>query len=294
MPVYLDIPGYAPQLPTSPLLAGLSAGPLALIEFAHPNNPIPAGVPANGAVIPDLAASLTAATLGQAPGDLTVASTVGGSSVKVKMERSSKGGIHTINSRTQQTSPYELWDIALDAARLAFLNAHNDHDIYVSAWWRETRAPAAGYAEALHPAGIRRSGNVSDAANRWVSVGAFNTAPNLTPPVGNARRAGGASMVSGGSGSAALFVADAATEAYGLPTPFVVNAPLVRSTTAQSSQVNKTPSVLLYRVYVEDLTVSGRTADAVAAIDLAEFQEMVLTSGGRYYGDTWTDPATFG
>lgn len=53
---------------------------------------------------------------------------------------------------------------------------------------------------------------------------------------------------------------------------------------------NKSPSVALYRIYVEDLTLSGRTYAQVKAIDDAEFNK-AFGVGGRFYGDTWSDPA---
>jgi hypothetical protein len=39
-------------------------------------------------------------------------------------------------------------------------------------------------------------------------------------------------------------------------------------------------------------TVSGRTYEQVAAIDQALYTKEVLTAGGRYYGDTYTNPTT--
>lgn len=50
------------------------------------------------------------------------------------------------------------------------------------------------------------------------------------------------------------------------------------------------PHMAAYRVYVEDLTVSGRTASAVDTIDAAEYTTHVTTSGGRYYADTFPTP----
>ena len=54
---------------------------------------------------------------------------------------------------------------------------------------------------------------------------------------------------------------------------------------------NASPSYILYRVYVEDLSLSGRTFDEVRAIDEAEHAK-AFAVGGRFYGDTWNDPAT--
>jgi len=64
-------------------------------------------------------------------------------------------------------------------------------------------------------------------------------------------------------------------------------APFAGDTVA-SGQV----SGVIYRAYMEDLQVSGRSYAAVDAIDFEQFTKHVLTAGGRYYGDTYTDPAT--
>lgn len=55
--------------------------------------------------------------------------------------------------------------------------------------------------------------------------------------------------------------------------------------------LNESPSYALYRIYVEDLKLSGRTFAEVKAIDDAEF-EKAFAVGGRFYGDTWSDPVS--
>ncbi|RQS00227.1 hypothetical protein DIE02_27720 [Burkholderia sp. Bp8991] len=50
-------------------------------------------------------------------------------------------------------------------------------------------------------------------------------------------------------------------------------------------------SAILYRVFLEDLTVSGRTFAAVSALDQSLYNA-AFTSGGRYNGDTYTSPST--
>jgi hypothetical protein len=47
---------------------------------------------------------------------------------------------------------------------------------------------------------------------------------------------------------------------------------------------------VLYRAYIEDLTVSGRTYAQVQALDYALWQA-AFAPGGRYAGDTFTPPA---
>lgn len=58
-----------------------------------------------------------------------------------------------------------------------------------------------------------------------------------------------------------------------------------------SQALNSSPSYVLYRIYIEDLSLSGRTFEQVKAIDDAEFAK-AFAVGGRFYGDTWSDPAT--
>lgn len=51
------------------------------------------------------------------------------------------------------------------------------------------------------------------------------------------------------------------------------------------------PSWILYRIYIEDLSLSGRTYEQVKAIDDAEFAK-AFAAGGKFFDDTWNDPAT--
>lgn len=58
-----------------------------------------------------------------------------------------------------------------------------------------------------------------------------------------------------------------------------------------SGYKNNAPSFVFYRTYLEDLTLSGRTYAQVSAADLALYNA-AFGAGGRYAGDTFTDPAT--
>ncbi len=55
--------------------------------------------------------------------------------------------------------------------------------------------------------------------------------------------------------------------------------------------INAGPSFIVYRIYIEDLKLSGRTFAEVKAIDDAEHAK-AFAAGGRFYGDTWSNPAT--
>lgn len=58
-----------------------------------------------------------------------------------------------------------------------------------------------------------------------------------------------------------------------------------------SQALNSSPSYVLYRVYIEDLSLSGRTYEQVKSIDDAEHAK-AFGIGGRFHGDTWSNPAT--
>lgn len=60
---------------------------------------------------------------------------------------------------------------------------------------------------------------------------------------------------------------------------------------SRSQTLNAIQSLIVYRIYIEDLKASGRTYEQVKAIDDAEFAK-AFDVGGRFYGDTWSDPAT--
>ena len=51
------------------------------------------------------------------------------------------------------------------------------------------------------------------------------------------------------------------------------------------------PSYILYRLYIEDLTVSGRTFEEVADIE-SSIAKARFSEGGLYFNDTFTDPST--
>ena len=54
---------------------------------------------------------------------------------------------------------------------------------------------------------------------------------------------------------------------------------------------NGCPSFAVYRIYIEDLSKSGRTYEEVRDIDIAEHTK-AFGVGGRFYNDTWSNPAS--
>ncbi|WP_188043656.1 hypothetical protein [Changpingibacter yushuensis] len=283
-----------PVLPTQ--------GALLLIDPTHPVlGAWEAGVPASGGTVPNLAWDHAAAVLGSGTEEsLACAMDYSGmSGSKGLIERTTRGGLHGIFSQTQNVAagdtthmsirlpePLRLW-ISTGAAK--------EHSTFVSVWGATTRVTNMnpGQFEAIlelmegnTTAGralIRSNGAGYPNVNNTNHLGSSHY-PAAVLPAGPFRKAlgtgaAGGVFVSYGADSNSVFaVGNVGLNRYsGGSTP----VPLGHS-----------GSRVLYRVYVEDLTVSGRTYAEVDALDQSLFASEVLTAGGRYYGDTYTNPST--
>jgi hypothetical protein len=295
MPSVLRIPGSLIQgVPTpkaSALLEGVSDGPLVMVYPGSPFAPLGA-IPAASGPLVNLAADLAAATIGGDPGAPTVTNTIASGSAKTKAELTAKGGIHVMNSLTAQASPYELFDISLgSAALLAYINANPTHDYYLGVWYRVTRVgPYAGNPHYF--AGLQKGNPVGTAGDRWLMVGPSSASSQAyAPTAASGLRPAGAPVErrDGSSGAYTFFAGIGTTDA---PASFAALNRLVRLGAASSGQTNGLSSIVVYRLYLEDLTASGRSFADVAADDHDEYVSEVLTAGGVYFGDTWSNPAT--
>lgn len=266
-------------------------GALYLYEFGHPASGFPVGTPTNGQVVRNLARDQAAAMVGVTPsatdGLLNVGAVVPGSSL---VERTSKGGIHSIRSQTQAVSGGV--HIPTPAALLSYLAAHPAHAVYASVWMRITRPSSgtgsfsgASFADATsaysllytisndgnnYPSGSTRIGFSRVPSSAWNNA----SLPPGTPAFANIAVTGHAGAVGARREGKAL--------SDGTGAPFAVSG---SAAAAQGSFV-------IYRGYAEDLTVSGRTFGEVNTKDQELFTKHVSTEGGRYHGDTWTNPTT--
>lgn len=281
--------GAAPTPPASALLDGVSAGPLLLLYPGHPDGALEA-IPATSGPIMNLAHDLAQATIGSDPGTPVITNGISAGSAKAKAELTSKGGIHVMQSLTAQASPYELFDVGLGGAgALAYLNANPTHDYYLGVWYRVTRA--GSYSSNAHFfAGLQKGTPVGVAGDRWLMVGPTNAGVQTYHPTSASglRSAGTPVERKDGTSAPTYFAGIGTTDA---PASFAALNRIIRLGAQASSTLNALSSVVVYRVYLEDLTASGRTAADLAAIDLGEYVEEVLTVGGQYFGDTWSDPA---
>jgi hypothetical protein len=289
-----------------------AAGALALIELAHPANPV-AGVPAQGALIPNLAWQQARALLGagdESSLSATFARAAGfteGAPTYGLVERSAKGGLHGITRQSLAVPAGSEVSINLPAAIRERLRANRK--VYVSAWYRVTRANGAVVGTVEHVVLIGDPAN--NATGTWAArlfrnsdgnVTAQNTYPSST---NNPTRLEGAQAVPTGNTQQAATIAPAFS-ALGINSWSPAGAPpaalanVAGKFIVAGQPVGDAPAVaaahssrVFLRGYVEDLDVSGRTFAQVAAADYAEYTRQVLTPGGRYYADTNTNPADY-
>jgi hypothetical protein len=203
-------------------------------------------------------------------------------------EISNKKGLHIIASQVGGNAAKGAVISEPDKIR-KYLYENPTHKIYQSIWQRftrvstyndasncyigetnsayhsilkfNTRAPSAGenligfFDSTTNP---RTATNVF----RAIATNAFTGVPSASAPNGNQR-----SGVYWGS--------------------FSAGASAIPSDVFRSLVLNAAPSFILYRRYIEDLTVSGRTFAEVQAQDKALF-DAAFTVGGAFYGDTFT------
>lgn len=259
-----------------------SEGSILLVEPMHPHTQWTAGTPANLDTVPNIVAPIlstgASATMRIRGGILS-----GG---KGALERSTKGGLHGIVSQAVALSSDDGMGIEVPEAFRAYVNANLGHQYYVSVWDRLTRAliDPAKYTVDYGLGGSRSSGIMSAAHNQWWGG---NGAVAGQDVLGNTEGPRFASAVTNAAGITTIpSTTSTRTPCWG--------APLNSDNAVRLSTVNQNfPSFVFYRLYVEDLTASGRTYNQVHALDYAMYLRHVLTDGGRYYGDTVpTDPDT--
>ena len=194
-----------------------------------------------------------------------------------------KGGLHIASSRTTMNSTVpESLSPAIPGAVKEYMYANPSHNYFLSAWYNLTTPTASGYSGPQLYLGKNANGgyffeemqgSAGTMANLAYAVGARNTAGMIVEQMANS------------------FTGTAMSNAYAdfiSTLHFGVGA--VNGTWGPYG-TNKSASAIFYRVYLEDLTVSGRTFAQVTAKDNAAYA-LAFGSGGRYAGDTYTAPGT--
>src|SRR5690606_18041078 len=265
-------------------------------EPMHPSSQWPEGVPADNTKLTNILGDYAMNLVGAASHtdvDLLY-NTAGLSGAQGLAERTGKGGLGLIYSTTNATNTGTADSaFAVITPPLAirdYLRENWTNDIFVSMWMRITRqSPSSGENNML-----------LTVAEKWNPFANYKLAfgQKLTLPAGLPTKRWAAWNVSGGVGpriiNGSRQGASGATPASDSTMTEVraLNFGNSGSFNAYSTAKEAVPSMVFYRAYAEDLTVSGRTYEEVDALDYALFTKEVLTTGGRYFGDTFTDPST--
>ncbi len=278
----------------------LSAGSLLLMDPAHSADPWAPGVPAVGAAVPNIAWREASALI---PGSTQTSlrpTVLANSMVPANrgiMERSGKGGLHGVPKQdgTAETS----YTFTLPTELINYILANLTHSYYLSVWGRTTRA-------ATQP--------TTTSSNQGISFFRDTTATSATGQHLSETNTLIGIAANTDSDSGGMFRSFPQTQPPRLITPDTDENPgLFSSQTTSAPPASITPATALqarplrwvtpkasggglafvmYRVYLEDLTVSGRSALVLQAMDRAAYNEQVKTDGGRYFGDTFTNPST--
>ena len=268
------------SLPLFPLEA--VPGTLLLIEPAR--SPSVVGVPASGAILPDRSGWLVGAGA-----ELRYANMTAGIGL---MERTSKGGIHSIKTPASQ---FAHAGIIPSAAVVQYMLDNIGHEFYIGIQGRITRPGLSG-----NDAHFAMSFSATAGTSQLLvaSMADANTYPS-TSVLKGAKKYPLTSMVSPAAPSA-VFAAAGMKGYTGSITrtaaDIIANRMASLFNVGSSGPFNSgnagAASKVFYRAIIEDVTVSGRNFAALSAMDYSFFEAEVLTPGGRYYGDTFTAPST--
>lgn len=266
-----------PVLRDDPLL---SSGSLVLVDVGHSKGRL-AGVPSNGALVNNIAGSIASGLVGSVSVSPDIVTSFTSSAMVAEL--SNKGGLHVIKSKVGDTNATRF-TLRLPAAIKAYLLANPTHSYYFSMWQQVTRkfdannVPLMIVGESAYSVSfiMNLSSNGSLAG---VATNVLGSATNLNPSAstGTVKPQVAVSKATGALSSLAytdLFIFG------GVPSVGVMDAAL-----------KKGGSQIMYRVYLEDLTVSGRTYAEVKTLD-DELYAAAFAAGGKFYGDTYTDPST--
>jgi len=206
-----------------------------------------------------------------------------------KVERTPRGGIHSIQS-TAQTTANEGYLIPNPNNIVAWMKSNPTHAFYFSVWNKPTRLATASPITDIFAGAIESSANSYALSMGTITPATFG--PTSVTSHNDNRGTNNTPQLS-------------AQTVQGLPVDFTGQPTVLGryglfdngnflTPNRVSGRLGKRGARVFYRAFLEDLTVSGRSEETVYALDLEEYTQQVLTPGGHYYGDTVpTDPATY-
>lgn len=292
MAVKFVIPGAAFDDPTLPILypdALMNAGSLLLIDFGRAETYAIDSVPTHSAKLGNIAWETAAAIIGSGSLDTlspTFQNTFVGLPAQGLAERTSRKGLHVITSQVNMDASQRYCGITLPTALRDYLyGALPGRSIYTSIWGRYTRLATQSVDALGHFA------TAGSPTSNYVNVLGKGA---LWSPSGGGTFVGRNSVPS--SEALGNFYAASAQNGWvgTKPASASLSEWLLWFGTYgayQSYQRNKAASGIWYRIYIEDLTTSGRSYATVDAADKALY-DVAFGAGGRFASDSFTAVAT--
>ncbi|MFD2175114.1 hypothetical protein [Rhodobacter lacus] len=248
-------------------------GSLFLVDFASATGAL-AAAPVNGSSVYNFAHDTAIGMVGSG----TEASMAGSFEVRALardalVELSGKGGLHILYSQLNNDTANRGIFMHLPEAVRAYIVANKGHTFGTAIWKRRTRI-------------AKNAGLV------YASLGAAPDYLQIFNGVAPYARVG---TVFNSAGAGRNVVGNQLVTLCGNANGFAVNTSsyvLWGNSGPNNSFLNTAPGDLLYLMHVEDLTVSGVTEAQFHARHYEAWGE-AFAEGGRLFGDTWTDPATF-
>lgn len=267
-----------------------SSGSLVLFDVSHPDQNFTLLSSAASENVTNLVADTAATIVGTSAANCFIrqqrAETNSGSNF---FETTTKGGIHVVSATSGQTGP-NAWSILLDNGMNPlhdYIEANlSTNDLYISQWITLSRETSIVSVVQSH---MHYASNTSNYAFYWQGSGTTPVIPGSPDefdldPTGFVTTS--ASFV-GQNGRRAIKT-NGYTGSFTGANKVVMGA-LGNTDAWQNFNFNSGLGIILYRTYIEDLTVSGRTFEEVNAID-ERLHTAAFSEGGAFYGDTYSDP----
>jgi hypothetical protein len=267
----------------------MAAGSLLLLDPTHTADAWGSAVPAAGDRLPNLAANNAIKVIGGTPevrAQWLAGS--GNTAANSKFERTTKGGLHGIITKTAAASTGAK--LTIPSAISAYMEANPNHIYYASLWHDITRISGAALSNSPFVSMVVDANAATNTSNYFYAFRTALTRPNVAPAYQGMRPADGSTLDVAGKTlrNIAFSRMNAASTKDGNAAQWGT-AGIIPNTGVPS---NGYPSFVFYRYYLEDLTVSGRSYAEVDGLDNAKYTAEVLTAGGRYYADTYTAAST--
>ena len=249
------------------------------------------GLPNAGQSVPNLLATFTQKLTGQSAGLDFVVEFKSPNDENFIVERTSKGGIHGIIKHNSGNKASKAFILNGPTAVRDYMIDNSNHAFFVSLWSKVTQRSIA-------TAAIQSPFNFSTE---------MQSTTNYLFSSGNGGRFDGQNVTN------KVCIPDLSDASLTLPIPTDrYNSAVFSGIVNQGMNLSKADKIrlgvgsfgawnfynadkgasrVIYRAYIEDLTVSGRTASQVQAIDQAMFNA-AFSEGGKYHNDLYTQPVS--